>query len=101
MGGGEQEAASFERARLPAAAAAAAPAARANGRPSPLAHNGPRRGREAITAALDACLCSEDEVAAARAGVLEDPLFGDDGEGGSDEEGSSGDDSSSESSADE
>ncbi|KIZ03485.1 CobW domain protein [Monoraphidium neglectum] len=36
--------------------------------------------REAITAALDACLCSEEEVAAAAAGRLEDPLFGDDDE---------------------
>lgn len=36
--------------------------------------------KEAITRALDACLCTEEEVAAARAGKLDDPLFGDDDE---------------------
>jgi len=38
---------------------------------------------DAIAAALDACLCTDAEVAAARAGTLPDALFGDD----SDEEG--------------
>jgi len=36
--------------------------------------------RAAITAALDACLATAEEVRAAAAGALGDPLFGDDDE---------------------
>ena len=38
--------------------------------------------RAAVTRALDACLCTDEEVAAAAEGRLEDPLFGEDDEEG-------------------
>ena len=47
---------------------------------SPTHTNQQSLNKEAITRALDACLCTEEEVAAARAGKLDDPLFGDDDE---------------------